>query len=540
MQKLLLELDMRQKKSNMYKKILFDENARNKILKGVQIVDNAVASTLGPKGNNVIYEEGIFPTITKDGVSVARQIFLKDKFENMGVMLSREAAENTNRSAGDGTTTTIVLLRSIYEEGHKAVASGMNPILIKRGMDFASEQIIKLLDKQTKKITTEKEKLQIATISANNDNNIGELITTVLNKVGPDGTITITNNNSLKTEVKYVKGTKLDQGYQSHVFINDAKNLSVNTENPRIIITTDDVTMQNQLVPIIQNLVQKGETNIILLANSISGQALAFLIQNYLRGKFTCVPVKIPSFGSYQQDLVYDIATLTGATVLGKEDAKKLEEGDLEETGTCGSVVIRHNETIFSEALGDVSKRIQEVKAILVMEQDEYNKEKLMIRLGRLTGSIANIRVGGASESEQTEVKYRIEDALNATKSAIEEGIVEGGGMALLKCINGFMPPESRIESKEFNEGIEIVRKALSKPLQKIADNGGVSGEAVVGKVLDHGKGYNALTDTYENLFKAGIIDPKKVVRNEIQNAIATAGILLTSNCAIANIEEKK
>ena len=523
----------------MYKEIKFGQEARDKILKGVKIISDAVSSTLGPKGQNCIFEESSFPTITKDGVTVARQIFLKDKFENMGVMLSREAAENTNRVAGDGTTTTIVLLRAIYEEGHKAVASGMNPILIKRGMDFALEQILKLLDKQTKKITTEKEKLQIATISANNDPLIGKLITDVLTKVGVDGTITVTNSNSLDIDVDYVNGTKLDQGFSSHMFINDPKALAINMDNPKIVICTDDITMQSQLVPMLQRFLNAGEKNVFLLANSIGGQALAFLVQNYMQGKFTCVPVKLPSFGDYQKDLVYDIAALTGATVLGKEESKKLEDADIIDAGTCENVIINYDKTILSGAFGDVTARIDEVKALLKSEQDEYRKEKLKIRLGRLTKSIANIKVGGASESEQTEIKYRIEDALNATKAAIEEGIVEGGGMALLKCINGFMPKESRIESKEFNEGVEIVRKSLNMPLRKIADNGGVSGEAVVGKVLDHGLGYNALTGEYEDLFKAGIIDPKKVVRNEIQNAVSTSGILLTSNCAIAISNEK-
>jgi chaperonin GroEL len=520
----------------MYKELLFDAEARNKILKGVQIVGKAVSSTLGPRGNNVIFEESSYPTITKDGVTVAQQVFLEDKFENMGAMIAREAAENTNREAGDGTTTTIVLLQAIFEEGHKAVASGMNPILIKRGMDFAADEIVKLLNKQAKKVTTEKEKLQIATISANNDESIGKLIADVIGKVGVDGTITVTNSNNLKTEVEYVNGTKLSQGYQSHVFINDPKHLAAVAENPKIIICTDDITMQAQLVPLFQKLITAGERNLILLANRIEGQALAFLVQNFLQGKFTCVPVKVPSFGDYQRDLIYDLAKLTNATVVGREDSKRLEDADIEDCGTCESVIVSRDQTILLGATGDVKDRIQEVKALLIIEQDEYRKDKLKIRLGRLTGSIANIKVGGASESEQTEIKYRIEDALNATKSAIEEGIVEGGGMALLKCVEGL---KVVAKNKEFDTGVEIVRKALSMPLKKIADNGGVSGEAVVGKVLDHGIGYNALTDTYEDLFKAGIIDPKKVVRHEILNAVATSGILLTNSCAIIRKEEK-
>jgi chaperonin GroEL len=288
----------------MHKEILFNLEARNKILKGVQIVDDAVGSTLGPRGNNVIFEESSYPTITKDGVTVARQIFLKDKFENMGAMISREAAESTNRVAGDGTTTTIVLLQAMFEEGHRAVASGMNPILIKRGMDFALGQITKLLDLQAKKITTEKEKLQIATISANNDSSIGKLITDVLTAVGIDGTITVTNSNSVDTVVDYVSGTKLSQGYQNHVFINEPKNLTAVMENPLIIVSTDDITMTAQLVKPLQKFLEAGQRNFFLLANRIEGPALAFLVQNYLQGKFTCVPVKLHSFGDYQKDLV--------------------------------------------------------------------------------------------------------------------------------------------------------------------------------------------------------------------------------------------
>ena len=525
----------------MYKEILFNSDARNKILKGVQIVGDAVGSTLGPRGNNVIFEESSYPTITKDGVTVARQIFLKDKFENMGAMISREAAESTNRVAGDGTTTTIVLLQAMFEEGHRAVASGMNPILIKRGMDFALDKIIKLLDKQAKQITTEKEKLQIATISANNDSSIGKLITDVLTAVGVDGTITVTNSNSIETIVDYVKGTKLSQGYQSHVFINEPKSLTAVMENPLIIVCTDDITMTAQLVKPLQKFLEGGHRNFFLLANRIEGPALAFLVQNYLQGKFTCVPVKLPSFGDYQKDLVYDIATLTSATVVGKEESKRLEDMNVDDCGTANSVIVGFDNTIISDAPGDVSKRILEVKALLKNEKDEYRKDKLKIRLGRLTGSIANIKVGSASDAEQTEIKYRIEDALNATKSAIDEGVVEGGGMDLLKCMDLIIPKDFNLlaESKEFQEGVAIVAKALTMPLKKIADNGGVSGEAVVGKVLDHGLGYNALTNVYEDLFKAGIIDPKKVVRNEIQNAVSTAGILLTNNCAIIRVDEK-
>lgn len=522
----------------MYKEILFGEEARNKIKKGVNIVADAVASTLGPRGQNVIFEESMFPTITKDGVTVSQQVFLEDKFENMGVMIAREAAENTNREAGDGTTATIVLLRELVNEGHKAIISGMNPILIKRGMDYALDIVVQNLKRQSKEIKTKEERLQIATISANNDKELGSLIVNVLDEVGKDGVVTVTNSNNIKTEVEYVKGTELNSGYQSHVFINNHKRLAVDLKDPVIIICTDDINLPYQLVPLFESILQAGKKNMVLLANNIDGQALAFLIQNYLQGKFNCVPVKIPSFGDYQKDLIYDLATLTNATVLGVEDAKKIEDATIEDCGTVDNVLITRDNTILSGASGDISKRITETKSLLKAEKDIFKKEKLQARLGRLNGSIANIKVGGASEAEQSEIKYRIEDALNATKSAIQEGIVAGGGVALLNCSKiSYVYEES--ESKEFKEGLSIVYKSLLAPLAKIAENSGQSGKAVVSKVLDTGIGYNALTDKYEDLFKAGIIDPVKVVKNEIINAVATSGILLTSNVAIVNKEQK-
>lgn len=510
------------------KKILFEEDLRKKILKGVDIVARAVGSTLGPKGRNVAFEESMYPTITKDGVTVAQQIFLDDKFENMGVMLAREAAENTNREAGDGTTTTIVLLQAILKQGYKMITSGMNPILIKRGMDTALQQVLSQLI--PKKITTDKEKLNIATISANNDVSIGKMITEVIDKVGVDGVITVSSSNSLKTEVEYLKGTKLNSGFESHVFINDTKRLSVTLEEPTLIICRDDILMQNQLIPIIQNLLEAGKGKMVLFANKIEGSALAFLVKNFLQGKFICVPVKLPSFGGYQQDMVYDLAALTQAKVIGEEDAISLNEATFEDCGTVEKIIIGRDETIISGGKGNIDKRVEETKALLEKEKDIFNKEKLKDRLGRLTGSIANIKVGGASESEQIELRYRIEDALNATKSAIEEGIVEGGGVALLRCQNIMNEPE---KGEEYNIGMKIVKKALESPLKRIVDNGGQSGEAVVEKVKEATIGYNALTNKYEDLFLTGVIDPVKVVKNEIINSVAVAGTLMTADTGI-------
>lgn len=518
-----------------YKEIKFGQDAREKILKGVNTVTKAVSSTLGPRGANVIFEESSYPTITKDGVTVAQQVFLKDKFENQGASMVKEAAESTNREAGDGTTSTVVLLNSIFSEGHKYVIAGMNSVLIKRGMDFALQKVLEILNSQSKKVASKKERLQIATISANNDPELGKMIHEVIEKTGTDGVVTVQTSNATKTEVEYVKGTRIDAGYESHVFINDSKRLTGVIENPAIIITTDQVHHQAQLIPIIQKLIAAGKRDIVLFADKIEGQALTFLTQNHLLGKFTCIPVKMPSYGDYRRDLIYDLAHLTESTVLGVEDAKRIEEASVEDCGTCETAVIGRAFTIISGGNGDISSRIDEVKALLKDDKDTFRIEKLKERMGRLTGSIANIRVGGASATEQTEIKYRIEDALNATKSAIQEGIVEGGGCALLRCYNKLNIEK---QSNEFNAGVDIVKKSLLMPLKTIVNNGGGNGEAVVGKVLESNVGYNALTETYEDLFKAGIIDPKKVVKAEITNAVATAGILLTSETSIVTSEE--
>jgi chaperonin GroEL len=512
--------------------LLFGQDAREKIKKGVNILADAVSSTLGPRGQNVIFEESSFPTITKDGVTVAQQVFLEDKFENMGNMTAREAAENTNREAGDGTTTTIVLLREIFNEGYKAITSGMNSVLLKRGMDEGLKFVLENLDKQAKKITTDKEKEQVAIISANNDIEMGKMIASVIKEVGQDGVVTVSSSNNLKTEVEYIKGTKLNSGYESHLFMNDPRNLSAVMNDPEIIITTERITMSSQISPIIQKCIAAGKKNMVLFADVIEGQAMVFLVQNYLQGKFACVPVKVPSYGGYQRDLIYDLATLTEATVLGQQDAKMIEDAELTDLGNAKNVIIGRDQTIISGSEGDIKNRVKEIKALLEEEKDLFKKEKLRQRLGRLNGKIANIKVGGASDSEQLEIRYRVEDAVNATRSAIEEGIVEGGGTALLRCYQAIQKIEEK-GTKEELEGLKIVIEALKAPLRKIVDNGGITGDSVVAKVLEGKLGYNALTNEYEDLFKTGIIDPKKVVRNEIINAVATAGILLTSGCAI-------
>jgi chaperonin GroEL len=519
----------------MFKEILFRADAREKILKGVNTVADAVATTLGPRGQNVIFEESSYPTITKDGVTVAQQVMLEDKFENMGVMIAREAAENTNREAGDGTTSTVVLLRGIANECHKYITAGMNPILLKRGMDAAVEQVTKIIDKNKKNVTSLDEKKQVATISANNDPEIGDMIARVIEETGTNGIVTVTNSNSMETEIEYVKGTKLDRGYASHMFINNNKMLSVEVDNPTIILTTDKINMESQLVEMLQTLLKAGKRKFVLVAGSIEGPALAFLTQNHLLGKFTCVPVSMPSFGDYQRDLFYDLAAATESTVLGEEESIKLKDCTVNECGTVDNVVITRDSTVFTGANGDVSERISGVNALLEKYKDAFLIEQLKKRLGRLNGSIANIRVGGASETEQTEIKYRIEDALNATKSATEDGIVEGGGVALVKASNEMTIDEElkAKSSEEFIAGWNIVRRALVMPCKQIMENAGLPSDAIIAKIKEDGIGYNALTNEYQNLFENGVIDPVRCVKNELANAVATSGTLLTSNVAI-------
>jgi len=522
----------------MFKELLFNDKVRSKILKGVNIVADAVCSTLWPRGTHVIFEESEYwiPTVTKDGVTVAQHVVLEDKFENMWVSLAKEAAEKTNRNAGDGTTSTVAILREIVNEGNKYITAGMNPILIKRGMDEALKMVLEKLETFTKKIDSREERLNIATISANNDNELWDLIVSVIDEVGKDGVITVWTTNWMTTEVEYVNGSKLDGWFESPYFINDTKRLTATLENPTIIITSDRITMQSQLVPIIQDLLSNNKREMILFAEWVEDQALAFLIQNYLQGKFTCIPVKFPSFGWYQVDIMNDMAKLVGATVLGEEQGRKITEGKYEDCWTTEKIIVGRDYSIISWATGDVKDRIEEVRSLLESEKDSFKIEKLKERMGKLTGKIASIKIGWASETEQSEIRYRIEDAINATKSAIDSGIVEWAGTALLRCSN-IVAPEWL--SKESEAWFNIVKMAIKAPFKKIIQNGWENADAIMWEVLSWTEWFNSLTMKKENLFDAGVIDPHKVVLNEVTNAVATAGILLTSTVAIVNWDTK-
>ncbi len=434
------------------------------------------------------------------------------------------------------TTSTVVILQNIIQEGFKYIASGMNPIFIKRGMEASLSKILEKLSEIKKNINTREDRLNIATISANNDKELGELIVDVIDEIGENGVVSITTSNLLETEVEYLRGTKLDSGYKTPIFIDDHKSLSCTMNKPVVIMTTDEITQSAQLVPLFDKLLKAGKRDMLLFADEIDGQALAFIIQNYIQGKFRCVPVKMPSFGAFQKDIIQDFAKLVEANVLGEAEGKKITEGTIEDCGKVEKAVINRDKTMITGGNGDVSSKIEEIETLLKSEKDHFRIEKLKDRLAKLTGKAANIKVGGASDTEQTEIKYRIEDALNATKSAIEEGIVEGAGTALLRSSN----IDFESNGREYDAGFKLVLEAAKAPFKRIIKNGGENADAIVGKVLDGNDSYNSLTMSYENLFESGVIDPAKVVREELTNAVSTAGILLTSSVAIASIEEKK
>lgn len=520
-----------------YKEIKFNEDARSKIIAWVNKVSDAVCTTLGPRGSHVIFQEIEYPTVTKDWVTVAQQIRLEDRFESMWAMLAREAAEKTNNEAWDGTTSTVAILKNIVNEWNKYIIAWMNPVLLKRWMDNAVDTVLEELWKIRKDVKTREDKVSIATISANNDGKLWEMIVSVIDEVWSDWVVSVTTNNSFETEVDYVNGTKLDSWFESSIFINDPKRLATEFKDPVIIVTSDVISQQKQLVPIMEKLLWADKKDIVLFAWGVEWQALAFLVQNYIKWVFTCVPVRLPSFGWYQKDIMRDFSKLIWATILWEEYGRKIQEWTLEDTGTCDNILISRDSSILTGWSWDITSNIEEVKSMLSNETDPFRIEKLKERLGKLTGKIANIKVWGASQTEQSEVRYRIEDSLNSTKSAIQDGIVEWGGTALLRISEKLNPIDG--EWREFNAGISIVKEAIRSPFKNIINNWGDNAEAILGKVLESKNGYNALTQKYEDLFKAWVIDPFKVVKNEVVNATATAGILLTSSCAIANVEDK-
>jgi chaperonin GroEL len=524
------------------KMICYGSQAREKMLKGVNILADAVKITLGPKGRNVVLEKSFgSPTVTKDGVTVAKEITLEDKFENMGAQMVKEVASKTSDVAGDGTTTATVLAQSIYSEGQKLVAAGTNPMAIKRGIEKGVGVVVEELKKMSKSIKGKNEIVQVGSISANNDEMIGKLISEAMDKVGKEGVITVEEAKSMETTLEVVEGMQFDRGYVSPYFITNPEKMEVHLEDPYILINEKKISSMKDMVPILESVAQSGRP-LLILAEDIEGEALATLIVNKLRGTLKAAAVKAPGFGDRRKAMLEDIAVLTGGQVISEDLGVKLENVTVSDLGRCKHVRIDKDNTTIIDGAGkkaDIEGRIKQIRAQIDDTTSDYDREKLQERLAKLIGGVAVIHIGAATETEMKEKKARVEDALNATRAAVEEGIVPGGGVALLRCVNALNGLKVSGEEKA---GVGILKRALSDPLRNIAQNAGLEGSVVVNNVLE-GKdayGFNAETGAYEDLMKAGVIDPTKVVRFALQNAASVAGLMLTTEAMITDKPEKK
>jgi chaperonin GroEL len=526
----------------MAKDIKFDIDARDGLKRGVDALANAVKVTLGPKGRNVIIGKSFgAPQVTKDGVSVAKEVELEDALENMGAQMVKEVASKTNDLAGDGTTTATVLAQAIVKEGLKNVAAGANPMDLKRGIDKAVTSIISDLEKQAKKVGNSSEKIQqIASVSANNDNTIGELIASAFGKVGKEGVITVEEAKGMDTYVDVVEGMQFDRGYLSPYFVTDADKMIADLENPYILLFDKKISNLQEVLPILEPVAQSGRP-LLIIAEDVDGQALATLVVNKLRGGLKIAAVKAPGFGDRRKAMLEDIAILTGGTVISEERGFSLENADLSMLGTAETVTIdKDNSTIVNGAgkADEIKARVNQIKAQIETTTSDYDKEKLQERLAKLAGGVAVLYVGAASEIEMKEKKDRVDDALHATRAAVEEGIVAGGGVALVRAQKTL----EKLTTANLDEvtGIQIVSKAIEAPLRTIVENAGGEGSVVINKVLE-GKGnfgYNAKNDAYVDMLKTGIIDPKKVTRVALENAASVAGMILTTECALIDIKE--
>ncbi len=527
----------------MAKDIKFDIEARDGLKRGVDALANAVKVTLGPKGRNVIISKSFGgPTVTKDGVSVAKEVELKDPLENMGAQMVKEVASKTNDLAGDGTTTATVLAQAIVKEGLKNVAAGANPMDLKRGIDKAVEAIVADLGKQAQVVGSDSEKIkQIASISANNDEVIGELIATAFAKVGKEGVITVEEAKGTDTYVDVVEGMQFDRGYLSPYFVTNPEKMEVELERPYILLYDKKVSSLKELLPILEPVAQSGKP-LLIIAEDVDGEALSTLVVNKLRGALKIAAVKAPGFGDRRKAMLEDIAILTGGTVIAEESGYTLENTTLEMLGTAEKVTIDKDNTTVVNGAGDadmIKNRVNQIKAQMDTTTSDYDKEKLQERLAKLAGGVAVLYVGAASEVEMKEKKDRVDDALHATRAAVEEGIVAGGGVALLRAKASLASIKS--ENADEATGIQIVSRAVESPLRTIVENAGLEGSVVVAKVSE-GKdnyGYNAKTDEYVDMLKAGIIDPKKVTRVALENAASVAGMILTTECALVDIKEE-
>ena len=524
------------------KEIKYSEKAREKMLTGVDTLANAVKVTLGPKGRNVLIEKSWgSPKTTKDGVTVAKEIELEDKFENMGAQMVKEVASKTSDVAGDGTTTATLLAQSIYREGTKLVAAGSNPMTIKRGIDKAVELVVEDLKKLSKHTKEKKEIAQVGTISANNDSAIGEVISEAMEKVGKEGVITVEEAKSMETTLEIVEGMQFDRGYLSPYFVTDPEKMEAHLEEPYILLHEKKISVMKDLVPLLEQIAKMGKP-LLIVAEDVEGEALATLVVNKIRGTFTCAAVKAPGFGDRRKAMLEDIAILTGGQVISEDLGIKLEKVTLNDLGTAKRISIEKDNTTIVDGGGSrdaLEGRVKQIRAQIDETTSDYDREKLQERLAKLIGGVAVINVGAATEAEMKEKKDRVEDALNATRAAVEEGIVPGGGIALIRALKGLekvqLPGEEQL-------GVDLVKRAIEEPLRQIANNAGFEGSVVVQRVLEEkgNVGFNAETGEYEDLMKAGIIDPTKVTRFALQNAASVAGLLMTTEAMVAEKPEKK
>jgi chaperonin GroEL len=526
----------------MAKQIIYGEDARKKLKAGVDKLADAVTVTLGPKGRNVVLSESFgSPTITNDGVTIAKQIELEDKAENIGAEIVKQVAEKANDMAGDGTTTATLLAQSLIREGLKNVTAGANPLAIKRGMEKACEVVVLELKKNSKKISTEEEMAQVATISAE-DKELGDLIAKTITEVGKDGVITIEESKTLEMEKEVVKGLQFNEGYVSPYMVSDTERMEAKLEDPYILITDKRITSINEMVPVLEKIVKSGSKDILIIAEGVEGDALTTLIVNKLRGTFNALAIKAPGYGDKKKEFLNDIAIVTGGQVISEDLGMKMENIELSQLGRARKVISSKDHTTIVEGKGkkvEIEKRINQLRIQIEKEELSYEKDKLQERLAKLVGGVAVIKVGAATEIEQKAKKHKTEDALNATRAAIEEGIVPGGGVALLRCQKVLDGLKLKGEEKI---GVDIVRRALEDPLRKIADNAGKDGSVIVAEVkgLIFSQGYDALEDKFVDMIEAGIIDPTKVARSCIENALSAASMLLTTECIVVEKPEEK
>jgi chaperonin GroEL len=524
------------------KQLIFDEAARQALLKGVNKLARAVIATLGPKGRNVVLDKKYgSPTVTKDGVTVAKEIELEDPFENMGAQMVREVASKTSDAAGDGTTTATVLAEAIYSQGLKFVTSGANPIGIQRGISKAVETAVEHLNKIKKDVKATEEIKQVATVSANWDTTIGEIIADAMDKVGKDGTITVEEAKSIETTLDVVEGMQFDKGYLSPYFVTNAETMEVKQEDAYILIYEKKITSLKDLLPLLEKIAKIGKP-LLIISEEVEGEALATLVVNKLRGTINVCAVKAPGFGDRRKALCEDIAILTGGKFISEDLGVKLEGVALEDLGRAKSVVVDKDNTTIVEGGGkssDIQGRIKQIRRQIEETTSDYDREKLQERLAKLAGGVAIINVGAATETEMKEKKARVEDALHATRAAVEEGIVAGGGVALLRCLP--VLEALKLEGDE-QIGLDIVKRAIEEPLRALAKNAGAEGSIVVQEVKKRkgNEGYNVTTGLYEDLVKAGVVDPKKVTRTALQNAASIAGLLLTTECLVTELPEKE